>query len=75
MLLHVFTHFVCLLQPAVAFNVSRHGHVRSFTVKGLRNRVLDYIRQHGAISNVGETADVLGVARLSLTRILADLQA
>ncbi len=49
--------------------------VRSFAVKGLRNRVLDYIRQHGAITNVSETAEVLGVARPSLSRILADLQA
>ena len=51
------------------------GKVRSFAVKGLRNRVLDYIRQHGAITSVGETAEVLGVARPSLSRILADLQA
>ena len=50
------------------------GKVRSFAVKGLRNRVLDYIRQHGAINNVGETAEVLGVARPSLSRILAELQ-
>lgn len=49
--------------------------VRSFAVKGLRNRVLDYIRQHGAITNVSKTAEVLGVARPSLSRILADLQA
>lgn len=51
------------------------GKVRSFAVKGLRNRVLDYIRQHGTITNVGETAEMLGVARPSLSRILADLQA
>ena len=51
------------------------GKVRSFAVKGLRNRVLDYIRQHGAITSVGETAEVLGVARPSLSRLLADLQA
>ena len=50
------------------------GKVRSFAVKGLRNRVLDYIRQHGAITNVSETAEMLGVARPSLSRILAELQ-
>jgi DNA-binding IclR family transcriptional regulator len=51
------------------------GKVRSFAVKGLRNRVLDYIRQHGAIINVAEAAEMLGVARPSLSRLLADLQA
>ena len=50
------------------------GKVRSFAVKGLRNRVLDYIRQHGAITNVGETAELLGVARPSLSRLIANLQ-
>ncbi len=49
--------------------------VRSFAVKGLRNRVLDYIRQHGTITSVSKTAEVLGVARPSLSRVLADLQA
>ena len=48
--------------------------VRSFAVKSLRDRVLDYIRQHGAITNVAEAAEMLGVARPSLSRILADLQ-
>lgn len=50
------------------------GKVRSFAVKGLRDRVLDYIRQHGAITNVAEAAEVLGVARPSLSRLLSDLQ-
>ena len=48
--------------------------VRSFAVKSLRDRVLDYIRQHGAITNVAEAAEMLGVARPSLSRLLADLQ-
>ena len=48
--------------------------VRSFAVKSLRDRVLDYIRQHSAITNVAEAAEMLGVARPSLSRILADLQ-
>ena len=50
------------------------GKVRSFAVKSLRDRVLDYIRQHGAITNVAEAAEMLGVARPSLSRLLADLQ-
>lgn len=48
--------------------------VRSFAVKSLRDRVLDYIRQHDAISSVAEAAEMLGVARPSLSRILAELQ-
>ena len=48
--------------------------VRSFAVKSLRDRVLDYIRQHGAITNVAEAAEMLGVARPSLSRLIADLQ-
>ena len=50
------------------------GKVRSFAVKSLRDRVLDFIRQHGAITNVAEAAEMLGVARPSLSRLLADLQ-
>ena len=50
------------------------GKVRSFAVKSLRDRVLDYVRQHGAITNVAEAAEMLGVARPSLSRLLADLQ-
>ena len=50
------------------------GKVRSFAVKSLRDRVLDYIRQHGAITNVAEAAEMLGVARPSLSRLIADLQ-
>ena len=50
------------------------GKVRSFAVKSLRDRVLDYIRQHGTITNVAEAAEMLGVARPSLSRLIADLQ-
>ena len=50
------------------------GKVRSFAVKSLRDRVLDYIRQHGAITNVAEAAEMLGVARPSLSRLIANLQ-
>ncbi len=48
--------------------------VKGFAVKGLRDRVVDYIRQHGAITNVAKTAEQLGVARPSLSRVLAELQ-
>ena len=48
--------------------------VRSFAVKSLRDRVLDYVKQQGAITNVAEAAEMLGVARPSLSRLIADLQ-
>ena len=48
--------------------------VKSFAVKSLRDRVLDHIRQHGAITNVAEAAEMLDVTRPSLSRLLADLQ-
>jgi len=48
--------------------------VRSFAVKSLRDRVLDYVRQRGAITNVAEAAEMLGVARPSLSRVIAELQ-
>lgn len=49
------------------------GKVRAFAIKGLRNRVLDYLAVHGSISNVAKTAEQLGVARPSLSRILSDM--
>lgn len=51
------------------------GKVKGFAVKGLRDRVLDHIRKHDTITNVSETAEQLGVARPSLSRVLAELQA
>ena len=49
------------------------GKVKGFAVKGLRDRVLDHIRQHGTISSVAKTAEVLGVARPSLSRVISEL--
>lgn len=49
------------------------GKVRAFAIKGLRNRALDYLVLHGGISNVAKAAEVLGVARPSLSRILSEL--
>ena len=48
--------------------------VKGFAVNGLRDRVLEHIRRHGAITNVTQTAKLLGVARPSLSRILTTLQ-
>ena len=49
--------------------------VRTFAIKGLRNRVLDYLQTHGAITHVAATAECLGVTRPSLSRILSEMVA
>ncbi|MCR4878238.1 MAG: Crp/Fnr family transcriptional regulator [Bacteroidales bacterium] len=49
------------------------GKVRSFAIKGLRNRALEYIVLHGGLSNVAQAAEMLGIARPSLSRILSEL--
>ena len=49
--------------------------VRTFAIKGLRNRVLDYLNTHGAITQVAATAELLGVTRPSLSRVLAEMVA
>lgn len=49
--------------------------VRTFAIKGLRNRVLDYLQTHGRITQVAATAESLGVARPSLSRVLAEMVA
>lgn len=47
--------------------------VRTFAIKGLRNRVLDYLSLHDAITSVAKTAEQLGVARPSLSRVLSEM--
>ena len=49
--------------------------VRTFAIKGLRNRVLDYLHTHGAITQVSATAERLGVTRPSLSRVLSEMLA
>lgn len=49
--------------------------VRTFAIKGLRNRVLDYLSLHDAITSVAKTAEQLGVARPSLSRVLSEMVA
>ena len=49
--------------------------VRTFAIKGLRNRVLDYLHTHGPITQVAATAERLGVTRPSLSRVLAEMVA
>ena len=68
----VLRRFLRLLSDRSQFLSSK---VRSFAVQSLRSRVLDYLDEHGSIGAVGSTAEVLGVLRPSLSRVLADLQA
>ena len=67
---HVLRAFLQILSARSRF---LSGKVKGFAVKGLRDRVLDYVRHNGSITNVAKTAEVLGVARPSLSRVLAEL--
>ena len=49
------------------------GKMRSFAVKGLRNRVIEYLEAHGAILTVAAAAQELGVTRPSLSRVLSEM--
>lgn len=49
------------------------GKMRSFAVKGLRNRVVEYLEAHGAITTVAAAAQELGVTRPSLSRVLSEM--
>lgn len=51
------------------------GKMRSFAVKGLRNRILEYLGHHGSIASVAKTAEQLGVTRPSLSRLLSEMTA
>ena len=67
---HVLRAFLQILSARSRFLSSK---VKGFAVKGLRDRVLDHIRQHGTITSVAKTAEVLGVARPSLSRVISEL--
>lgn len=62
--------FLKLISDRAQFLSSK---VRAFAIKGLRNRALDYMVLHGGISNIAQAAEMLGVARPSLSRILSEL--
>ena len=49
------------------------GKMRSFAVKGLRNRVIEYLEAHGAILTVAAAAQELGATRPSLSRVLSEM--
>jgi len=47
--------------------------MRSFAVKGLRDRVLEFLDGNGRITSVANAAQLLGVARPSLSRLLSEM--
>ena len=49
--------------------------ISSFALHGLKSRVVAYLCQQGSISNQQEVSERLGVARPSLSRVLAELAA
>ena len=49
------------------------GKMRSFAVKGLKNRVVEYLETNGSITSVADVAQQLGATRPSLSRVLSDM--
>ena len=49
------------------------GKMRSFAVNGLRNRVVEYLDEHGSITSVAAVAQELGATRPSLSRVLSEM--
>lgn len=49
------------------------GKMRSFAVKGLKNRVIEYLEENGSITSVVDVAQQLGATRPSLSRVLSDM--
>lgn len=47
--------------------------LNAFALQSLKSRILNYLRMHGSILNQQEVAQILGVARPSLTRALSEL--
>ena len=47
--------------------------LNEFALQNLRNRVVNYLNRHGSITNQQKVASVLGVARPSLARMLAEM--
>ncbi|MCR5554632.1 MAG: Crp/Fnr family transcriptional regulator [Bacteroidales bacterium] len=58
--------------------LSERGHflsrkMRSFAVKGLKDRVVEYLETNVSIISVSDAAQRLGVTRPSLSRVLSDM--
>ncbi len=55
-------------------NVFLTHRLRQFAITNLKRRILEYLKEHGPIKNQVEVAQILGVARPSLSRALAELE-
>lgn len=49
------------------------GKIRSFAMKGLKNRVVEYLEVNDGITSVADVAQQLGATRPSLSRVLSDM--
>lgn len=67
----VMRNFITLISDRSLFLSKR---LNEFALQSLKERLLNYLQMHGSIANQQEVALVLGVARPSLARALAELQ-
>lgn len=68
---HIMSAFLMAISGQARFLA---GKVRSFATMGLQGRVLEHLDNHGTITNIALVAEILGVARPSLSRILSEMQ-
>ena len=68
---HIMSAFLLAISGQARFLA---GKVRSFATKGLQGRVLEHLDNHDSITNIALVAEMLGVARPSLSRILSKMQ-
>ncbi|MBP3764020.1 MAG: Crp/Fnr family transcriptional regulator [Bacteroidales bacterium] len=69
---HIMSAFILAVSEQARFLA---GKVRSFATKSLQGRVLEHLDAHDTITNIALVAEMLGVARPSLSRVLAEMQA
>lgn len=67
----VMTRFIAEISDRCVFLSKK---LNAFALQDLRNRVIGYLKTYGRIANQQQVASVLGVARPSLARVLAELQ-
>jgi CRP-like cAMP-binding protein len=66
----VMRNFIAIISDRSLF-LSRK--LNEFALQSLKSRLLNYLKMHGGIHNQQEVAFILGVARPSLARALAEL--
>lgn len=68
----VMTNFLALVSDRVLMLSKK---LKEFALQSLRSRLLDYLRLHHTMPSQTEMANILGVARPSLARVLSELTA